>query len=109
MSDEKYVDDDLVSRIVEMVNSNDTSNGNLAMGIFDSILCDQNNLDDFMMSFDKLNESSKAKMFMTIYQNINPIMAFKLNKEYIKLCLEHTKWKMNKEKYEQNGFEQTTN
>ena len=95
-NEEKYIDGDFIKGMIEMLTSVDKESNFLAIGIYDSLLDNKNNLDDFMVEFEKLNESQKAKTLWSIYTNhSNPLEAARLNQKYIQLCLEHTKWKMN--------------
>jgi hypothetical protein len=82
MDEKEIFDEDFVEGFIKLIESKHNDNKKLAVGIFDSMLDSEEDMNKFMDSFDKtLNKKTNQQPSKEEY-----------NKNYIKLCLEHTRW-----------------
>jgi hypothetical protein len=94
MNDEKYIDEEFVKGLLNMF---DGAEGdiNIASQIFDNILNNEEDTKEFLNNFD-LN---KAKI---IESKSIPNKEYKIDKNYLKICMEHTKWSLEQNKNDFN-------
>jgi hypothetical protein len=96
MKDEKYIDEEFVKGLLNMFNGAE-GDAMMASQIFDNILDNEEDMNNFIDNFDV----NKAKI---IESKPIPNKEYKIDKNYLKICLEHTKWSLEQNKNYKNDF-----
>jgi hypothetical protein len=84
----------IAKSIIEMISSVDEGDRNLGSAVFDTLLDDKQELDQFMLGFDKVNDEKKSEVLNELLTSNYDPNNIPINKDYLKICIEHTKWKI---------------
>ena len=95
-TDEKLVDKEFTKNLVEMSLSGDKEARALFGGIFDNLIESEENIDDLIIELDEHWDENKEKVDDLITSK--PLdQTYEMHNHYIRLCLAHTKAKMESE------------